>query len=124
MSNARPNIEGASVEKIGDNRYKATLTPEKTGIYFIGDYGIAVNYPLEYREMGFNPSLAEQIMANGGKVFMEKETGRSLLSEASRTNQKTIQERASKQWILLLAALTIFISEVVMRKLKEIRKRG
>lgn len=124
MSNSKPNIEGASVERIGENRYEATLTPEKTGVYFIGDYGVAVNYPLEYREIGLNPSLPGQVMANGGKVFTEKEAARSLISVASRTSQRTVQERASKQWVLLLAALTIFISEVVLRRLNEIRKRG
>jgi hypothetical protein len=51
MDNAKPNIEGTNVEKIRENRYKATLTPKKTGIYFIGDYGVDVNYPLEYREI-------------------------------------------------------------------------
>jgi hypothetical protein len=39
IDNVKPNIEGTNVEKIGENRYKAILTPEKTGVYFIGDYG-------------------------------------------------------------------------------------
>jgi hypothetical protein len=59
-------------------------------------------------------------MANGGKIFTEKEAVRSLISEASRTSQRTAQKRASIQWVLLLAALTIFILEVAARRLNEI----
>lgn len=124
VSNSRPAIEGASIEKVGDNRYVATLTPDNVGIYYIGDYGIAVNYPLEYRDIGFNPDLARLIMANGGKVFTEAEARLSLESEASRLSQRTIQDRQSRRDLLLLAALSIFIAEVVFRRLREIKKRG
>ena len=72
-SNARPSLPGADMEKVGDNRYSATFTPNSSGIYYIGDYGVAVNYPLEYRDIGFNPELSSLIMANGGKVFTEEE---------------------------------------------------
>ena len=48
-SDARPSLPGADVEKVGDNRYVATFTPNSSGIYYIGNYGVAVNYPLEYQ---------------------------------------------------------------------------
>lgn len=123
-SNARPIIEGAAVEKVGDRSYVATLTPDQTGIYYIGDFGMAVNYPLEYRDIGFNPDLPRLIMANGGKVFTEDEARRSLIAEASRLSQRTVSDRVSRRDILLLIALTIFIAEVVGRRLQEIRRRG
>ena len=117
VSDARPSIDGASIEKIGDKRYIATFTPTNSGIYYVGDYGIAVNYPLEYRDIGFNPDLPRLIMANGGKVFTEAEARQSLEAEASRMSQRTVQERSSRRDILLLVALSIFIIEVVVRKL-------
>ncbi|MFB3764394.1 MAG: hypothetical protein ACE14P_04000 [Methanotrichaceae archaeon] len=123
-SNSRPSIDGATIEKIGDTRYIATFTPDKSGIYYIGDYGIAVNYPLEYRDIGFNPDLPRLIMANGGKVFTEAEARQSLEAEAGRLSQRTIEDRASRRDILLLAAISIFIAEVVLRKLGEIKRRG
>jgi hypothetical protein len=123
-SNARPSVNGASVEKVGDQRYVATLTPDQTGIYYIGDYGIAVNYPLEYRDLGTNPELSRLIMAQGGKVFTEDEARTSLMAEASRLSQRTVQERVSQRDLLLLAALAIFLAEVVGRRLQEIRRRG
>ena len=121
---ARPSLPGASMEKVGDKRYVATLTPDKIGIYYIGDYGVAVNYPLEYRDVGFNPELPSLIMANGGKVFTEDEAKQSLVAEASRLSQRTVQDRISRRDLLLLLALVIFIVEVVLRRINEIRRRG
>lgn len=123
-SDARPSLPGASMEKVGDKRYVATLTPDNIGVYYIGDYGVAVNYPLEYRDVGLNPELSRLIMANGGKVFSEDEAGLSLVAEASRLSQRTVQDRISRRDLLLLLALVIFIVEVVLRRLAEIRRRG
>jgi hypothetical protein len=123
-SNARPSLADADVEKVGDNRYVATFIPNSSGIYYIGSYGLAVNYPLEYRDMGFNPELSRLIMANGGKVFSEDEARRSLVVEAGRVSQRTVQERLSRRDILLLLALLIFLAEIIYRKLDEMRRRG
>jgi uncharacterized membrane protein len=123
-SNARPSLPDADVEKVGDNRYVATFMPNSSGIYYIGNYGLAVNYPLEYRDIGFNPELSRLIMANGGKVFSEDEARQSLVVEAGRVSQRTVQERLSRRDILLLLALLIFLAEILYRKLDEMRRRG
>jgi len=123
-SHALPSLPETNVEKVGDERYVATLIPNSTGIYYIGNYGVAVNYPLEYRDIGFNPELPKQIMAIGGKVFTEEEARQSLIAEAGRISQKTVQERVSRRDILLFLALAIFLVDVVARKAGEIRRRG
>ena len=123
-SEARPSLTGADIEKVGDKRYIATFTPNSTGIYYIGNYGVAVNYPLEYRYIGFNPDLVRIIMANGGKVFSEDEARQSLIAEAGRQSQRTRQERVSRRDLLLIIALAIFLSEVIYRRVSEIRRRG
>jgi len=123
-SNARPSLSDADVEKVGDNRYVATFTPNSSGIYYIGSYGLAVNYPLEYRDIGFNPELSRLIMANGGKVFSEGEARQSLVVEAGRVSQRTVQERLSRRDILLLLALLVFLAEILYRKLDEMRRKG
>lgn len=123
-SNARPSLPGADVEKVGDNRYSALFTPNSSGIYYIGNYGVAVNYPQEFRDIGNNPGFFSLIMANGGKVFTEEEARRSLVAEAGRVSQSTVQERASKRDILLLLALLVFLAEIVYKKMDEIRRRG
>ncbi len=124
QSDVRPAIEQASIEQVGDNRYTVTLIPDKVGILYIGDYGIAVNYPVEYRDVGFNPDLAKKIMANGGRIFTEKEAALSLAEEAMIRSQRTVQERESRRDLLLLAALVIFLAEVIVRRLKELKVLG
>lgn len=124
QSESRPVIDQASIQRIGDNQYSVTLTPDKTGILYLGDYGIAVNYPLEYRDVGFNPDLPKKIMANAGRVFTEKEAGLSLTEEARMKNQRTIQDRESQRDLLLIAALIIFLAEVIGRRLREMKIRG
>ncbi|HPS91548.1 MAG TPA: hypothetical protein PKV33_05285 [Methanothrix sp.] len=123
-SPARPSFPEADVEKVGDNRYVATFVPNSSGIYYIGNYGLAVNYPLEYRDIGVNPDLSRMIMANGGKVFSEGDAREKLVVEASRVSQRTLQERISRRDILLLIALLIFLTEIIYRKMNEIRRGG
>jgi len=124
-SATRPSLgPGVSVEKTGEDRYTAMLNPAAVGIYYLGDYGIAVNYPLEYRDVGFNPDLSRIIMANGGRVFTESEAYDSLIDEARRSSERTVQERTSRRDLLLLAALMIFLGEVVGRRLREIKRRS
>jgi uncharacterized membrane protein len=123
-SDARPVIPGAEVEKAGDNRYTATFTPNSSGIYYIGSYGLAVNYPLEFRDVGYNPELPNLIMAAGGAVFSEEEAKRSLLEEARAASSRTVQERLSRRDALLIVALLIFLSEIIYRKVSEIKRRG
>jgi hypothetical protein len=123
-SHARPSFPEADVENVGDNRYVATFIPNSTGIYYIGNYGLAVNYPLEYREIGFNPDFSRMIMTNGGKVFSEDEAREKLVVEASRVSQRTVQERISRRDILLLISLLIFLTEIIYRKMDEFRRRG
>jgi len=123
-SNARPVFSDAEVEKIGDNRYTATFTPNASGIYSIGSVSLAVNYPLEYRDVGINPDLDNLIMSNGGKVFSEDEAKRSLVAEAQRVSRRTVQERLSRRDILLAIALLIFLAEILYRKVDEMKRRG
>ena len=57
-------------------------------------------------------------MANGGRVLTEKEAGLSLIEEARMKNQRTVQDRVSKRDLLLLAALIIFLAEVIWKEVK------
>jgi hypothetical protein len=63
-------------------------------------------------------------MANGGRIFTEKEADLSLTEEARMKNQRTVQDRVSQRDLLLFAALIIFLVEVIGRRLREIKIRG
>ena len=117
-----PRIEGVEAERVGENRYSAVITPEEEGIYAVGDYGIAVNYPLEYRFVGYNPDFPRLIMSTGGMVFTEEEVARSLVEEARKRSEITVQERVSRRLPLLFLALAIFLGEVIARRLGEVRR--
>jgi len=124
LSSARPAFDQGTVEKIGENRYTVTFTPNAKGIYYMGNYGIAVNYPQEYLNLGFNPDLSNLIMANGGGIFTETDARKNLVEEARRMSVRTVQDRVSRRSALLLAALALFLGEVIMRRLQEIRRWG
>lgn len=117
-----PAVGSAAVEKVGENRYRAVITPERQGIYTVGDYGIAVNYPLEFRDVGFNPDFSRSIMSGGGKVFTEAEVARSLVEEARMRSEISFQQRVSRRMPLLFAALAVFLAEVIVRRLREVKR--
>jgi uncharacterized membrane protein len=117
-----PKIGSGQVEKVGENRYSAVVAPERQGIYTVGDYGIAVNYPLEFRYVGFNPDFSRMVMSSGGKVFSEAEVAGSLVEEARKRSEITTQQRVSRRWSLLFAALAIFLAEVIARRLREVKR--
>jgi uncharacterized membrane protein len=123
ITSATPPVVGLSeVEKVGENRYRSVFTPERRGIYTIGDYGIAVNYPLEFRDVGFNPDFYRLIMSGGGKVFAEEEAARSLVEEARKSSEISVQQKVSRQMPLLFAALAVFLAEVMVRRLREVKR--
>jgi len=121
-SQSPPQIGSGQVEKVGEDRYRATIIPERKGIYRIGDYGIAVNYPLEFRYVGLNPEFSQMIMTNGGRMFSEAEVRGSLIEEARKRSEVTTQNRASRRGLLLFAALALFLAEVIARRLKEVKR--
>lgn len=126
ITSSRPpkiDMQGVNVESAGEGRYTATLTPNSTGLYYIGDFGFFVNYPLEYREMGVNPGLRDAVEANGGRVFTEDEARMNLVEAARQASQRRVEERVSRQGTLLLLALAIFLAEVVLRRLRELKSR-
>jgi hypothetical protein len=124
QSDSQPIVDQGAIERIGENQYSLKLSPDKSGIMYVGEYAIAINYPIEYRDVGFNPELLKKIMTNGGKVFTEKEAGSSLIEEAKIKSQRTVQDRISQRDLLLLAALIIFLVEIVIRRLREIKVLG
>ncbi len=95
---------------------------EDRGFHDLSGYGIAVNYPLEYRELGFNEKLNTVIESNGGRVYDESEVEGLLLLDIKEKAVRTVQEPKSQKEPFLLAALGLFLAEVIIRRLKDYRK--
>jgi hypothetical protein len=61
-------------------------------------------------------------MSSGGKVFSEAEVAGSLVEEARKRSEITTQQRVSRRWSLLFAALAIFLADVIARRLREVKR--
>ena len=68
---------------------------------------------------------AKVMTITSGKGGVGKTTTTANLGIAlAMLSQRVVQERTSRRDLLLLLALTIFLLEVVARRLREIQKRG
>ena len=125
-SNTLPQVklDGAALDlsRTGPTTYEASINLEKEGFHDLSGYGIAVNYPLEYREVGFNEKLNTVIESNGGRVYDESEVEGLLLLDIKEKAVRTVQEPKSQKEPFLLAALGLFLAEVIIRRLKDYRK--
>ncbi|NJD77270.1 MAG: VWA domain-containing protein [Candidatus Methanoperedens sp.] len=117
-------LDGAQLplSRTGPTTYEATISLEKNGFHDLSGYGIAVNYPLEYREVGFNEKLNTVIPASGGRVYNEDEVEGLLLIDIKKLSTRTVQEPVSQKEPFLLAALLLFLAEVIIRRMKDYRK--
>ncbi|WP_367343552.1 hypothetical protein [Methanomethylovorans sp.] len=106
----------------GKDTYETTIDVGQVGVHHISGYPIAVNYALEYRDVGVNPDLEMMIKANGGKTYTKNEAQALLLKDAKNNSQKLIKEPISQKIYFILAALIIFLLEVIIRRLREIKE--
>lgn len=125
-SNTLPQVklDGTSIDltRTGPTTYETTINLEKEGFHDLSGYGIAVNYPLEYREIGFNEKLITAVESSGGRVYTEDEVEGLLLLDIKEKAVRTVQEPKSQKEPFLIAALVLFLSEVIVRRIKDYRK--
>jgi hypothetical protein len=118
------NFGGSSLDisRIAENTYTTEIDLGEQGVYYLSDYGIAVNYPLEYRDVGMNPDAEKTIQSYGGKVYNESEVG-MLLSDVRRKSVRTVCEPVDQKIPFILAALALFLLEVIGRRVREIMRK-
>ncbi len=101
-----------------NNIYTTTLTLTGTGFHDLSGYPLAVNYPLEYRLVGFNDEMGAIIDANGGRVFQPEDIPGIFREIQRRAIESTPETRSLKPHFLFLA-LGIFLLEVITRRFRE-----
>ncbi|WP_207205263.1 vWA domain-containing protein [Methanolobus psychrotolerans] len=106
----------------GNNVYESVINPSPIGIHDLSGYPIAVNYALEYRDVGLNEELPALIKAYGGSTYSVNEARAQLFEEAKGKSEKIVRDSVSQKIYFLLAALIIFLGEVILRRIKEIRE--
>lgn len=117
-------LDGAPLDlsRTGPTTYEASISLEKDGFHDLSGYGIAGNYPLEYRDVGFNEKLISVIESNGGRVYNEDDVEGLLLLDIKEKAVRTVTEPKSGKEPFLLAALVLFLGEVIVRRLQDYRK--
>jgi hypothetical protein len=106
----------------GRNTYEASVNPENIGIHDISGYPLAVNYQLEFRDVGLNKDIEPLIIATGGKIYTEKDARALLLKDARQNSERQSNEPVSLKIYVLLAALVLYLGEIIARRIKEMRK--
>jgi hypothetical protein len=106
----------------GRNTYEIEVNPQGIGIHDISGYPLAVNYQLEYRDVGINKDIESLILATGGKVYTEKDARALLLKDARQNSIRQSDEPVSLKVYVLLAALILYLGEIIARRVKEMRK--
>jgi len=109
-------------ERTGDNEYTTTITPEHTGILYISDYPLCVNYPIEYRDVGFSEEAAKIVRDYGGKVLSPEELPLYLTERMKEKTVSTKLVKVDRRSYFLYAALLLFLAEVCVRRIREIRR--
>ncbi|TGC09189.1 VWA domain-containing protein [Methanolobus halotolerans] len=114
--------EDVPISLTGNNVYEAAVSPDSIGMHDLSGYPIAVNYAIEYRDVGLNEDFPRLIKQYGGKIYTEDNAHSLLLSDARENSHKVVRETVSQKLYFLLAALIIFLGEVILRRIKEIRE--
>jgi hypothetical protein len=125
-SNTVPHLQldkkDIALSSTGPMTYETSINPDKDGFHDLSGYGIAVNYPIEYREIGFNDKLKTIIESNGGRVYEEDGVEGLLFMDIKEKATRTVEAPQSEKWLFLLAALLLFLAEVIIRRIKDYRK--
>ncbi|RQD89897.1 hypothetical protein D5R95_02000, partial [Methanosalsum natronophilum] len=127
------NSQEIDMSMIGRNTYQGELSSDINdrsliGVKHVSGYPIAINYPLEYRDIGINKDVAGHngrtglIEDYGGKVYTEEEAKATLLDDTREMSERTVTEPVDYKPYFILAALMLFLADVIMRRLKEVKR--
>jgi hypothetical protein len=124
------NGQDVPVIQTEERTFEGVIEPEEMGVLplrvSIDEVTLediaAVNYPLEYRDVGNNPDFLEAVKRNSGGVYTIEQVRSMLFNDIRENSVITSVEHGSLGWIPLLVALLIFLVEVIIRTAKGIVK--
>jgi uncharacterized membrane protein len=115
-----PNVEGLSLTKIGENQYRAIVNAEEVGFNQAIGKTFAVNYEEEYQRLGMNPNLPAIVRSSGGKIF--EPSDKEPISDFIKTvSKRTKIEKTTIVWPFIIAAVIVFMIEILIRRIREYR---
>ncbi|MFB6284734.1 MAG: VWA domain-containing protein [Halobacteria archaeon] len=116
-----PAIDGMNFRKVDTKTYQTTIRPTKRGFNEIPGTNViyGVNYPKELSGFGLKPSYPNAITVSGGKMFKPGQSKK--IAEAVRSRKTAKEEQVvNYSWAPLVAALLIYLLEVLIRRIYEI----
>ncbi|MCK5660724.1 MAG: hypothetical protein KAH86_05130, partial [Methanosarcinales archaeon] len=102
--------------------YRGSITPKNIGFSTIGGYGVATNYPLEYRDVGFNDNVAASVTQSGGYVYTPEEAREKLFDDVKKSAERASVEPVDQSMMFILAALVLYFMEIAIRRIGEIMR--
>ena len=115
-SDVQPSSDEIALYKIDENLYRGTTVINNTGFNELIGSVFAVNYKREYQDIGVSPELNNLVLNTGGQMFYADNIDQ-IVDFVKQRSKREILTRVSYSWIFLLAALLIFLSEVIIRRL-------
>jgi hypothetical protein len=117
---SRPDVEALRFTAAGGGVYTATTTPSATGFERVLDAEYAVDAAPEYTAFGPSPELSALVDATGGRTFSPSEA--AAIAEFARERARQVRE-VERSWApaALVAALVVFLAEVLARRLQVYR---
>ena len=120
VSGSYPGHDFLTFEKIGSRLYSASHVPAETGFHNFFNAVVAVNYPKEYASVGMSPDIEASLAVTGGRLFSPGDV-ESIVNKVREDSRRAALEPVSHSWILLLAALVIFLFEIALRRFQEVK---
>ncbi len=119
-SEKEPKSDLVDFSKVDKRLYEGTFTPGKTGFYdFFGSLA-AVNYIKELEKTGFNNDIKGIVRATGGEVFRPDDI-KGIINKTKSVSTRREMTEKSLRWPFLAAAIIIFLIEIAVRRISEMR---
>jgi|TARA_B100001964_G_scaffold195553_1_gene219660 uncharacterized membrane protein len=120
ISDSLPQQEKLKFVKADVNLYNAKFKPARTGFYDFLGADVAVNYKKEFSDLGINEEFIDLVEQTQGKVF-DKDDIESIIEFVKEKSKRIKVDSTEFKWPFLVAALILFLVDIGLRRLWEIR---
>ena len=112
-----PSGSDLAFSAVGEGVYRAEETPTEVGYRTAAGATYAANYPAEYAGFGTSSALSDAVEATGGREFSSDQAA-EIARFAREQSTRVRDVRRNWDWALLTAALLLFLTEVIVRRLQ------
>lgn len=112
-----PSGTDLSFSAVDEGVYRAQVTPSEVGFRTAVGATYAANYHDEYAGFGTSSALTDAVRATGGRQFQRGQAA-EIAAFAREQSTRVRDVRQNWDWALLIAALLLFLTEVVVRRLQ------